>query len=148
MEAFNFGELISIVDRKRFWEPYFNKLATFFERLTDSDILGDLKETYNFFYPKYLWQEEKQLEIYFITKAQIIECKYNREGNISIITRYAKDIESIKIDNFNALHHDIELEIHFTNGKTIAFNSNDSNEHWKRRYFKEISQIHKFLLIS
>lgn len=148
MEAFDYYELVNTINRQRYREAYFNNLANFFESLTDSGILSEVKDTYKCFYPKYLWQEEKQLNIYFFTQTQIVECGYDLDGNINIETNFIKDIELLKINNLNAARHDIELEIYFINGTIYVFNSEDSNEYWKRRFFNNISEIYKFLITA
>lgn len=146
MDIFNFSKFHDAIKIKRFQDSYYEDIAKFLRDLTQFDILGEIKETNIFFYPRYLWQKEKQPDIFFITQTKIVECKSDTEDNISITTRSTKDIELVKITKYNFEHSEIELCLYFTNGDSITFKSTDANDSWKHEFFERISQIHKLFL--
>jgi Protein of unknown function (DUF3908) len=141
-------QLISLEDlRKHSLQQSYSKesLDVFWEILLESGILKTvLDKTDYYLYPKYLWQENKKIELFFITKFELIMCTYNDEGNIMIESLFLKDISQININNLDTSNN-IELCLIFANGREITLNSNDSNESWKSKYYQAIINVYSYL---
>lgn len=144
MSWISFEELQTYVAKESFNNSYYSKMNSFLENIKESNIISDVLESDYIFYPKFLWQEEKKLELYFISNDIIIICGLDEESNIYLAQRFTKNVSSIEIKNLNIDKRDIELHINFSD-ENVVFDSNDTNQHWKFKYYNKIKELYKLL---
>ncbi|WP_027955525.1 DUF3908 family protein [Halobacillus kuroshimensis] len=119
-------------------------LEYFIEELLESGILDDINHKGYMFYPKYLWQENNEVELIFISKESILSCIYN-DGYITVKKRMLRELVRVEISQMNLNNSQVELSLIFKDGEKEVFNSNNSNQAWKRKYFTAILEIYKMI---
>jgi hypothetical protein len=145
VEDLDLKKLRRYASQKSFSNPYYRKVDKLIETIQESGLIEYVVES-NHFYPKYLWQEEKELELYFLSDIHIIHYFYDKEGNVINKTRFKSDISNLELKVLQTGNKDVELYVTFRNGDIIYLTSNDSNEAWKYKFYNEILQIYKSLI--
>ncbi|MFD1173958.1 DUF3908 family protein [Oceanobacillus picturae] len=145
MEWIDLDRLQRIARQESFEKQSYGRIADFLEHLKESNIVRNLLEIEHLFYPKYLWQEDKDLELYFFTNEEIVKCGIDTNEKFFITKRYTKNITKIEITNLDISNNDIQLNITFSKDDELIFSSDNSNIHWKYKYFKKIIELYDLL---
>lgn len=146
MGIISIEKLRSHASSESFSKTYFAKLKSGIDTLIESGIINGVVENDHIFYPKYLWQDDKDIELYFIAKDKLIIVTYKDKGVINVRTKILGDILNLEICNLDLKQKDVELYVIFTDGEVIKFSSNDSNDSWKNKFYNAIIEIHRQLL--
>nr|WP_272893801.1 DUF3908 family protein [Heyndrickxia oleronia] len=99
----------------------------------------------HFFYPKYLWLKDKDIELFFITEDKLIKCTLAEVRMINIKTKFLKDVSQLDLRKLNIDLHEIELKVTFTDGEIFTFSNNDSSMSWKYNYYLEVLELYRRL---
>ncbi|WP_078596338.1 DUF3908 family protein [Evansella clarkii] len=145
MDWINIEKLRKYSAQESYKNQFYIRVERLIEYLQESTLINNILEEEHLFYPKYLWQEDNDLELYFFTKEHIVLCSLDSNQKLFIIKRFTRDISKIEITNYDANHRDIQLIITFVNKDEIILQSNDTNEHWKFKYFKKIQELYNFI---
>jgi len=145
MEGITLEQLKGYASQESIKNPYYSRLEAAIEDLIESGVIEIFDENAYFFYPKYLWQEDKNIELYLISKNIITLCAYDNEGNLHIDTWYNSNVNKLQLKNLNLNKREIQLEIKFLNDEQLLFSSSDSNDSWKYKFYKGILDIYKIL---
>ncbi|MEC2222865.1 MULTISPECIES: DUF3908 family protein [Heyndrickxia] len=145
MDFITFEKFRKFVYQKSYSSPHYGKIEGIIEDLQESGLLKKVIENDHFFYPKYLWQEDKNLELFFFTSDNLIKCSYDEETTFCIEIRKLIDIDLIETKVTDFRRRDAELKIRFRDGVEYLFTSNDSNDQWKYKYFNTIKEIQELL---
>lgn len=138
-------ELKKCAFSESFSNPYFKKLEYGLDSLFESGVIKNVVDNEHFFYPKYLWNNDNDIELYFFTKEKLIKCTYEEDGIISVRSRFIKDVSQLELNKLNTNRKDIELKISFSDGEVFTFTSNDSNKSWKNKFYNAVLDIYKLL---
>lgn len=95
-----------------------------------------------FTYIKNPFGDRNEPKLFLFNHVHIIKVEFIDE-KIQITIFYKKDIERIFVDD--DARDNITLEIIFSDSRSLKFTSNDCNEHYIRRYYKEITNLLKVL---
>jgi hypothetical protein len=94
------------------------------------------------FYPQYLFVEEKDTELFFLTKTKF----YKITGSEEEARFDVLNLKDVKDYSFNAYtengKENVALNIFFTSGQHLFFNNAvDTNDHWQNTFKIKIKQI-------
>lgn len=147
-------ELISFEDysrhvRKDALDPrnkHGHKQELLLDTLSESKVLEKVIASESFFYPKYLWRKDENVELYFFTKEKVIICYEGEDKKTRVSSLSLKDVLKTDVILHDAMRQDCELSLHFTNGEVLTFSSSDSNNAWKHKFYDAIIGLNeKFL---
>ena len=138
----DFNEIKDYFYRNRYCDNNSRKYASMFEKVSqiidENDILC--------FYPKYLFVDEQNLQLYFVLKNnKFIKVWINEEKRIVMRFLNMNKIKNIiyecPLDEYGDYRLTLILE---ENIEEITFNSKeDTNEHWKYKFNEAICSMAK-----
>lgn len=98
-------------------------------------------------YPKNLFVDEKELELYLIMDDKMLRCTGAEEERIELTVFRFNDIIDMRFDfafGFMITH---KLELKFKNGETVVLDSQkDTNDGWIHKFEDEIKALIRHLL--
>lgn len=128
-----------------FNNDFYGQLSMALETIQETGLLKNVLENEHILYPKYLWHEDRNIDLYFLTKSKIYKCEYGDRGVINLSVRSIEAITKIELLNIDLNAKTCELIITMNDGEKIAFSSDDSNKEWKNKYYKAIMEIYNRL---
>lgn len=112
------------------WSIFYNM-----EELIDSNKI-------NIFYPKNMFVEDKNLEIYIFLDNKIVRGRVIDEGRIEIKILSLKDIKDFTCEYIKDGEYYHKLTLEFINGEIIELDSMvDTNFSWRNKFEKAIKEI-------
>ncbi|MGD9567048.1 MAG: DUF3908 family protein [Sedimentibacter sp.] len=143
----NFTEIMNYLEKNRFSESYARKYFSLFKKV--SQIINE--ENILFFYPKFLFVNDKPIQLYFILKNHMLI-------NVSIKEDKQMIVEFLNVkNNIRKINYQCSLDdyggttiltvLFEDNFAEIVFNSEeDSNENWKYDFEKVLCDIAKYFI--
>jgi hypothetical protein len=99
------------------------------------------------FYPKFLFLDDKQLEVQIYQKNQLI-IFHNKQPEVKIEVLPFKQINKVEL-MYGGYYQPWGLEINFHNGDIIRLNNKeDTNSSWNRHFTTKIEAIFNLLINS
>ncbi|AFU12934.1 hypothetical protein MC28_1512 [Bacillus thuringiensis MC28] len=142
MAVITLNELFDVVSRERYSNRTSHQAAVLIETLNESGVVKIIDENY-ILYPKNLFREDKDVELFFFKKKEIIVCKINADGDVSVQNFLSKNVDKFEMNKLNADKQTVELSIHITNEEPIHLsNKGDTNQYWSRKFYTLILDIY------
>lgn len=148
MENLTLKLLHEIAVSERFTNSYYRGVEALIDGLQRSGILEVIQSKEHIFYPKKLFREEENIQLYFFLKDKIVICRHdeNDQNNLSVEEVYLKGVDKIRIRHLNVDQQRVEFEVAFSNGEKIVLSSSeDTNQHWQYKFYQTILSIYAFL---
>lgn len=99
------------------------------------------------FYPRNLFLEDKELEVFIFIDNKLIIGKNINAGRIEIKVLKLNDIRDLKSECTYYKDGFHRLTVTFTNNETLVFDSaEDTNESWRYSFENHIKELTKFLI--
>lgn len=96
----------------------------------------------NIFYPKNMFVQDKDLEIYIFLESKILRGRIIDDARIEIKVLFLKDIKDFTCECINEGEYYHKLTLKFINGEIIELDSMvDTNFSWRNKFEKTIKEI-------
>jgi hypothetical protein len=142
----NLKEIMNYLEKNRLSESYAKKYFSLFKKV--SQIINE--ENILFFYPKFLFVNDKPIQLYFILKNHML---------ISVSIKEDKQliVEFLNVNKIRKINYECSLDdyggttiltvLFEDNFEEIIFNSeDDTNENWKYEFEKVLCDIAKYFI--
>ncbi len=147
MEGLSLEKLIQIASKESSANSYYGKIEKLAQELRGLKLLEPIERKEHIFYPKKVFLEHETMEMFFITKENMIASSIDGRGIISL-----RNIPlSVKLLDFriNTKEKTAELFVHDKNGEVFSFSSiRDTNPEWKPVFYNGIFEIYQFLSVK
>lgn len=103
----------------------------------------------NIFYPKNLFIEGSDLEVYILNNSQILRCRIIDEDRIEIKIFFLKDLKDFTCECVKISYEDYydKLILKFNDNEILILDSSmDTNFSWKTKFEKQIKEIIKVII--
>lgn len=143
--------IIDYIENKRYFDShrYSDKNARKY-----SDMLCKIEEFIDpsdikLFYPKNLFVDDKDLEVYVILDRNILRGRILDDNKMELTTLRLKDLLHFKCEctyNIEGFH---KLTLRFKNDEVVIFDSmEDSNDSWRYKFENQIKELTKLFVQS
>lgn len=140
---------VSYVEIKRYFENhrYSNNQARKY-----SNMLFKIEEfidvnTIRLFYPKNLFVDDKELEVYVVFEEKILRGRILEDTNIEITTLKFKNLTDFKCECTCKSEGFHRLTMKFENNETVVLDSmEDTNTSWSHKFENQIKELVKHLI--
>ncbi|MFP3415177.1 DUF3908 family protein [Bacillus sp. SIMBA_074] len=135
------SELQKEFQREKGSSLYHHRVDALISSLDENNIIEKLGEGY-LFYPRNLWVERKDIELFFFSNHSITICNIDKMYNIHIRTISTNSLRKLELLT-NTRNGSVELVIHILNEEPIRLsNHHDTNDAWRSKFYDLILEIH------
>lgn len=130
-------------ERHKYNDPKFRKNSAIFHNIEEFIDLNEI----NIFYPKNMFVEDKDLEIYIFLESKILRSRLIDNDIIEIKILYLKDIKDFICECMCDGEYYHKLILKFPNDEIIVFDGTvDANIGWRNKFNKTIKKIIRIII--
>lgn len=147
MSELTLEKIQTIASQNSFSKPYFRKIDRVMSILTESELMVPFQEKEHIFFPRNLFNQDSEVEFYFISKHLITVFTYeydeNEQCSINVKSIPIKDDPVVELKHYSLYGSNVVCTITVQNGETLSFSSSDTNSHWVNTYKNQVIDIFK-----
>ncbi len=139
----DYVEIKGFFEGYRYHEPKSRKYSAMFHSIEELINSDDIK----LFYPKNLFVDDKDLEVYIVLEGKILRGRFLDDNKIELRVLHLKDLKDFKCEGIYNEEGFQKIILQFKNGEEIVFNSmEDTNDNWKYKFKEHIKDVAKMLI--
>lgn len=139
----HYAEIKRYFEGYRYYEQKSRKYSAIFRSIEELINPNEIK----IFYPKNLFLDDKDLEIYIVLNGKLLRWRFGDDKKIELRILHLKNLKDFKCEGICNEEGIYKIILEFETGEEIAFNSmDDSIDNWKYTFKEHITEIAKTLI--